>query len=648
MKKQKIEEIFSSMEDFSSVPPAELWGQIEEKLDKPKKKKRAILWWSAAACLLLGLMLPSVLHFNSGSGIKNVNTDATENNSIVQEENKGNSKLNKTIPIEKNTIDQHSGNTKTVTSEDIENQSAVSKEKEQTQNTAVAHADAKNETNSNSAVTELKSEKKNTNPTVGEKTVVSKKENTFNTASKNQIADTENTKPNQNTAKKAVNTKENTFNPTSKNQIADSQRKSNQTIVEKPSISKKDEFNSISKNQSAFQKRNTNQGLAESPFIAKDYLVNSASKNQTSDTEKRKANQILAEKTFSSGKQNPFNPTSKNQILNSLFEEKQYSKSNKNNSLALNSSNTILSDQQNKIDKSGEESKNEMTIAGKSFIENQKSNSKFNDVLSKQDSVQLAELQNLEKGIINPEVQKDKEKEIKAISNAEKWAVEVFAGVANSENYKNDKTLGHTNDSKQSNTYGVKTKYKINKKWAVGSGFKINELGQSIANVSYMNVKPKNNVLATYNDYYIQNSTAPQIATNSDYVFVSNSTKEVLKSDNLQSGNLDQSLRYIEMPLEVSYAVFSKNKTSISLNTGGFVGKLISNKVALDGNSIGENIDANDFVYGSVLSSTIQYRIYKKTNVFVEPAMNYYLNPLSNQSFNQFQWGLNFGLNVSF
>ncbi|MEO8533033.1 MAG: hypothetical protein ABI441_04750, partial [Flavobacterium sp.] len=398
----------------------------------------------------------------------------------------------------------------------------------------------------------------------------------------------------------------------------------------------------------AFQKRNTNQGLAESPFIAKDYLVNSASKNQTSDTEKRKANQILAEKTFSSGKQNPFNPTSKNQISNSLFEEKQYSKSNKNNSLALNSSNTILSDQQNKIDKSGEESKNEMTIAGKSFIENQKGNSKFIDVLSKQDSVQLAELQNLEKGIINPEVQKDKEKEIKAISNAEKWAVEVFAGVANSENYKNDKTLGHTNDSKQSNTYGVKTKYKINKKWAVGSGFKINELGQSIANVSYMNVKPKNNVLATYNDYYIQNSTAPQIATNSDYVFVSNSTKEVLKSDNLQSGNLDQSLRYIEMPLEVSYAVFSKNKTSISLNTGGFVGKLISNKVALDGNSIGENIDANDFVYGSVLSSTIQYRIYKKTNVFVEPAMNYYLNPLSNQSFNQFQWGLNFGLNVSF
>ena len=78
MKKQKIEDIFSSMEDFSSVPPPELWSQIEEKLDKPKKKKRVVLWWSAAACLLLGLMLPSVLHFSSSN--KQINT--IQNNTL--------------------------------------------------------------------------------------------------------------------------------------------------------------------------------------------------------------------------------------------------------------------------------------------------------------------------------------------------------------------------------------------------------------------------------------------------------------------------------------------------------------------------------------------------------------------------------------
>jgi len=129
---------------------------------------------------------------------------------------------------------------------------------------------------------------------------------------------------------------------------------------------------------------------------------------------------------------------------------------------------------------------------------------------------------------------------------------------------------------------------------------------------------------------------------------ISNSTKEAMKSENVQTGKLDQNLRYVEMPLEVSYSIFNKNKASINLNTGGFVGKLISNNVNLDGHSIGENMNANDYVYGSTLSSTVQYRVYKKTNVFVEPAMNYYINPLNSQSFNQFQWGLNFGLNVSF
>lgn len=623
MKKQKIEDIFSSMENFSSVPPPELWDQIEEKLNKPKKKKRAILWWSAAACLLLGLMLPSVLHFNSGSGVENADTNAAGNNSVVLEEHKAESKENKTISRESNRIDQKSGTAEN--SEDFVKQSGSSKEKVQMEETAVAHADRNNKTNPADPEQELSTGRKNARQAVAENTFTSEKENGLKSTSKNQIANTKKRNANQSLAEKTFSpAKQNIFNSSSKNQLLDA------------------------------EKENVTQGLAEKSFnTGKQNMFNTASKGQTVDAENKKANQILAEKTFTAGKQNPFKTTSKNQLSNSLFEGKQYSKDNQNtknntSSLALNATNTILNDSSNKIDKSAKESKNELAVTEKPFAEHHKSNSKFNDaVLSKQDSVQLAELQKLEKGIITPEVKKETEKE-KVKSNAEKWAVEVFAGVASSENYKNDKTLGHVNDSKQSNTYGVKTKYKINKKWAVGSGFKINELGQSIANVSYVNVSEKNNALASYNDYYIQSSATPQIASNNDYVFVSNSSKEVLKSNTVQTGNLDQSLKYIEMPLEVSYAVFSKNKTSISLNTGGFVGKLISNNVALDGNSIGKNIEANDFVYGSVLSSTVQYRIYKKTNVFVEPAMNYYLNPLSNQSFNQFQWGLNFGLNVSF
>ncbi len=563
MKKQNIEDIFSSMENFSSVPPPELWANIEEKLDQPKKKKRAILWWSAAACLLLGLLLPSVLYFSSNTGIGTIHNGAGGNNSVVIEEHKNGVNNSKTITTEENSIVN-----KSETKENPIVKSSTVKfdkaEENQTKETSVAQTDSKNTNESDASVLKSNSEKRDP---------------------KNQAV-----------AEKTLN------------------------------VGKQNQFNSFSKNHNQF---------------------NSSDKNQFSGTEKRNTNQVVAEKTFNAGKQNQFNSSSKNQMPNSVFENQLNSNTA---SIASNSSNSNVSNSTTSENKK-EAAATTVTIdkSEKAIANNTaKSNSKFSDVLSKQDSVQLAELQNMEKGIL-PEVKIEDKKDAKK-SSAEKWALEVFAGVANSENYKNDKTLGNVNDSKQSNTYGVKTKYKINKKWAVGSGFKINELGQSVANVSY--IRTKNDFFLSPGDY-AQNSAAPQISHSSDVVLVSNATKNALKSENIQSnnietGNLEQSLRYFEMPLEVSYAVFSKNKASISLNTGGFVGKLISNNVALDGNSIGENVSANDFVYGSTLSSTIQYRVYKKTNVFVEPAMNYYINPLNTQSFNQFQWGLNFGLNVSF
>lgn len=588
MKKQNIEDIFSSMEDFSSIPPPELWGQIEEKLDKPKKKKRAILWWSAAACLLLGLLLPSVLHFTSDSGIKNLNIDSSETNKVVIEEKNGEQKnnLNNTaIPTEENKalkdgVEKESNTNEGVSSSSkkANNQSTIYPKSE----TAVAQADSENKSINNSTTSKLNIEK---------------------------------------------------------------------SVIEKDS-------------KSNIEKKNTRQAVAEQTFTTgKRDSFNSVSiprlRDQLPNTKKTATDKLLTEKTFNSGKTNGFNSNSKSQLSNSIFEDKISSKNSSN--IAFTSSNPTFKNNNNVTNTSKALQNGATTIdyskrdvlASAELNNSKANNSKATNSESKIDSVQLLQLQNLEKGIATSEPETKKDKKNKSLSNAEKWAVEVFAGIANSENTKNDKTLGYANDSKQGSTYGVKTKYKINNKWAVGSGLKINELGQSIADISY--VDSKSVVSLSPSGFYspAESSGSSRITNNSSYIFVSNSTSDALKmndiqGDNLQSGNLDQNLKYIEMPLEVSYAVFTKNKASISLNTGGFVGKLISNDVALNGKSIGNNVNANDFVYGSTLSSTLQYRIYKKTNVFAEPAVNYYLNPLNNQSFNQFQWGLNFGLNVSF
>lgn len=532
MKKQKIEDIFSSIENFSSVPPPELWSKIEEELDKPKKKKRVVLWWSAAACLLLGLLLPSVLHFTSDSGNKTIHNETVES-SVVLDENKKDSNNSKTISIKDDIVEKE---------------------------TVVAESSAEG--------------------------------NTVN--------------PSANVQNNKAKASDNKINPSVINEVNPAQAVAEKTL----STQKQNSFNSLSNNQ----------------------LPNSVRGNE---------NQAVAQTVFDTEKQSTTNSFSNNSIPNSVLEEKTTSKNAA--VIALNPSNSA--------EKNNSLSKEQVlteTINSKTTLA--ELTQKSNNVLSKQDSIQLVQLQNLEKGIA--EAEPKKEKETTPISNDEKWSLEVFAGIANSENYGKQKTLGNLNESKQTNSYGVKTNYKLNKKWAVSSGLKLNELGQSIANVSYYSSHEAASIPSAplTNDHFQSSSTliAPKITDNSGYVFVSKSTQNTLKSDNVESGNIDQSLKYIEMPLEVSYSLFSKNKTNISLNTGGFVGKLISNDVTLNGNSIGDNLNANDFVYGSLLSSTFQYQLYKKTHVFVEPGMNYYINPLNNQTFNQFQWSFNFGLNVSF
>lgn len=584
MKKQKIEDIFSSMEDFSSVPPPELWSQIEEKLDKPKKKKRVVLWWSAAACLLLGLLLPSILHFTDLSENTNINNGDLENsrNSIVLDKNTNDNSNDRKLDRTKNAdkkIDSLNGND---TNNQFNNESGI-----QVQETSVAETNSKN-----------KSSKKD---------------------SKSNVTVPANA-PNQSVAY------QNSSSSEEKLDLKSSKKSSTAVSANAP-------------NQSiAYQ----NFGSSENKSILK------SSKKSVLENHIKSSNKGISEERIAFGKQSKFNSTAKKQLSNSIFEEQLSPKNNKN--IAFNnqgySTNNSFANSNAYNSKNSVSDKNETKRTDKAVII--KDDLKITNSLSKTDSMQLAELQNLEKGIVTPEKEKEeKEKKDNLINKKERWAVAVFAGVASSENTKNEKTLGNVNDSKQSNSYGVKTKYSINKKWAVGSGLKISELGQSVANVSYVSAK-NNAFFAPAASYADSSPVASSDPSRQDYLLISNSTKEAMKNENVQTGKLDQNLRYVEMPLEVSYSVFNKNKASINLNTGGFVGKLISNNVALDGHSIGENMNANDYVYGSTLSSTVQYRVYKKTNVFVEPAVNYYINPLNSQSFNQFQWGLNFGLNVSF
>ncbi|MEO7977450.1 hypothetical protein [Flavobacterium sp.] len=663
MKKQKIEDIFSSMENFSSVPPPELWNNIEEKLHEPKKKKITIIWWSIAASLLISLSIPSALYFNSDSETSNHKINSLQNNSLVNEENSLNTRKNKTRSIENNSLEE------TIKPDKDTGNDIFSPE----ENELVNSDNNPSISNEHKAASIVSNDKKDWNRKTNNYTISKSKQHQNSNLhddenllirNKKEIAGNENTTANTLSGEESQTDKKIVIGNSKQNHNSDLHDDGNLFIRNKKEIvsNQNTVANTVSREENQTDQKIVSENLKQSQksdFHDDENLL-IQNKKEIAGNEKTAVTTLSAQQNQTDQKIVSRNSKQNHNSDNLAFKNKL----SKNEALAFNTKEkdaenifnqkdtTIIASNKfekhtNTTDKNNEKLKTENSSTEKAIAINSGNTSQSDVLLTVEDSVQLAELQNLEKAVAESKTKKDEE--IKTVSNAEKWSLEVFAGVANSENLGKDKTLGNVNQSKQTNTYGVKTNYKLNKKWAVSSGLKINELGQSVANVSYINNQQALSFPST-SDYLNQSSVLVKqnITNNSAYVFVPNNTKNSLKSDNFQTGTIDQSLKYIEMPLEVSYAIFNKNKTSISLNTGGFVGKLISNNVSLDGTSIGDNLEANDFVYGSLLSSTLQYRLYKKTHIFVEPGMNYYINPLSSQSFNQFQWAFNFGLNVSF
>ncbi|CAN1566026.1 hypothetical protein MCETHM1_02910 [Flavobacteriaceae bacterium] len=550
MKNKKAKSIFSSLEDFNSIPPPELWDKIEAQLEQPKKKKRALIWWSVAASLLIGLAVPTTLYYNSNQGNFKGNSNFKDNGVVNVNPNK-----NKNTSIDKN-----------------------KKEKE----TRIVNAK-----------TNLNAKRNNNNKTDKSHILI----NTTNSIATTAVSNNSSEIKKHSGFKNIDQQKKNLNNPTSKQEARSRALVANQNSISVISKTELVNGKSVQENNSNGSKKAVVNNENNSIFVSKSNKV------------------ILA------------NAISKSELAIGMSSHSN--NSNGNDKIIENSSNTTVS-------KSKHNNSTVLTANAKDSVNN----------INK-------EIAQLENALVQQDKEKTKKTKEKVSDKIDKWSLQVFAGVMSSQNYNNQKALGNTLASQQTSGYGVKTNYKLNKKWGVSSGIKINELGQKIDGVSYYNQQSYSGLVTGSlpngsNVNFINTSKSDyelvSISNNEGYLFASNS-----KADTpFEKGNVTQNLKYFEMPLEVSYAILSKKKANITMNTGGFVGKLISNDIALNGNSIGENNNVKEYVYGTLLSSTLQYEIYKKTKFFIEPGMNYYINPLENQSFNQFQWMFNVGLNVSF
>ena len=206
----------------------------------------------------------------------------------------------------------------------------------------------------------------------------------------------------------------------------------------------------------------------------------------------------------------------------------------------------------------------------------------------------------------------------------------------------NDKT------SNGSVSYGLKVNYKLNDKLSFQSGINTLELGYTTENV------------ATLLSSSLLENSSTNINTNIDGISLAvisterqNSDSSIQRSSFDDSGTLDQTLGYVEIPMELKYNVLQK-KLGVNVLAGVSTYFLYRNQVSFTSfgktTTLGEASNINSLNFSGNLGLDFDYNISKKLYINISPMFKYQFNTFSRSSggFQPYYLGIYSGLNFRF
>ncbi|MEW5676596.1 outer membrane beta-barrel protein [Flavobacterium enshiense] len=196
-------------------------------------------------------------------------------------------------------------------------------------------------------------------------------------------------------------------------------------------------------------------------------------------------------------------------------------------------------------------------------------------------------------------------------------------------------------------SYGVGIMYPINNKWSVRTGLNI------------LNFEYNTNDIVFYES---QNGAGLQYVNENGFgsgVTVSNTNPKGIPQNGgqvvttLHSGELNQKIGYVELPVEVSYKILNKRFTVDVI--GGFSSMFLNdNRVSLvsstTNTTIGEANNLNKVHFSSNVGVGFRYGFLKSFQANFEPMFKYQFNTFSNESgdFKPYFFGLYTGLSYRF
>jgi hypothetical protein len=209
----------------------------------------------------------------------------------------------------------------------------------------------------------------------------------------------------------------------------------------------------------------------------------------------------------------------------------------------------------------------------------------------------------------------------------------------------NDELSNNSKSSDNALSIGVKVNYQVSNKFFIQSGVNKVELAYNTKNVNALISSSKN----AFNN--INTNKTGVILTPASNLANNGSPNELNKSS--VSGDLNQSIEYFELPIEMKYNLYDKK---IGLNlVGGFSTLFLSNNSVsmVTQNSVTDLGDANnlnDINFSGNVGVDLDYKISKSWYLNVAPMFKYQFNTYSGNSgnFRPYYFGLYSGLNYKF
>lgn len=256
-------------------------------------------------------------------------------------------------------------------------------------------------------------------------------------------------------------------------------------------------------------------------------------------------------------------------------------------------------------------------------------------------------------------IEEQQEEKAVAESSSGKWSV----GPAVAPVYFNGIGEGspvHSNfspNSKSGNvnlSYGLNIAYELNKRLSVRTGIHRVNYGYDTNEIVFSSsLNASNNQDINNIDYSQGSKTLVVESALSPAAEATNSTADFLARSPQLEGRMVQQIGYMEVPLELNYAMIDK-KFGMNLIGGMSSLFLVDNAVSLESDGLvtemGEANNVNDVNFSANIGLGLNYKFSNKIQANLEPVFKYQLNTFSNTAgdFRPFSIGVYSGLSFKF